>query len=690
MPRALDRPLGVAALLGLGLALEAACVAVTLRYGVWSLVFGQFEYFWVYGAAVLFYLGSCASIWVFRPSGRFASCLVLGLAVVFRLTLLVSPTAPFEDIYRYIWDGHILAEGINPYLLAPSAPELAQLAIPALSQVSSPNVITPYPPLAEGLFAALYILFPGSVLAVKAVVALADLATIGLIAVILRDLGRPIAWTAIYAWSPLTIQEFAGHGHLDALWLPLFLGAVLLADQGKRRVSGLALALATLLKAVPALLVPALLGRWRLAGLITFALVACLGFTPFLGAGPQLMAGATTMLERWEANSSLYHWLQLANQRWDLTLDADHPARRAGAIVVAGAMLTALLWRPRTLREMLAASFWILATAILVSATVYPWYAAWLLPPLAVLLATGEADPLRPAYAAWTLFAALTFVHYLAHVLGYLPEWARIVEYAPAYLGTAWAGLVILRRRRGPTSPARRPTPIAASSPRVGVVIPTLNEAAAIGRVIAEIPREYAGSVVVVDGGSTDGTPDIARAAGARVVGESRRGYGRACLTGLESLPADVNVVVFLDGDLSDYPGQMARLVEPVATGQADLVVGSRLRGRRERGALPPHSVLGNWLAALLMRILYRLPITDLGPFRAVRRDLLDGLEMTEMTYGWPVEMLAKAARAGLCVLEVPVDYRRRLGHSKITGTVRGSLFASYFILSRVFRYLRG
>lgn len=220
----------------------------------------------------------------------------------------------------------------------------------------------------------------------------------------------------------------------------------------------------------------------------------------------------------------------------------------------------------------------------------------------------------------------------------------------------------------------------------VGVVIPTLNEEEAIAQVLASIPRGLVHDVVVVDGGSSDRTVELAQAAGARVIHETRRGYGQACATGASALRR-TDIVVFLDGDLSDYPEEMARLTEPISAGRADLVVGSRLRGQREPGALPLHSLLGNWLAALLMRLLYRLRITDLGPFRAIRRESLERLDMTEMTYGWSVEMLAKAARRDLRVSEVPVSYRRRRGRSKITGTLRGSLLASYYILSRICRY---
>jgi glycosyltransferase involved in cell wall biosynthesis len=221
---------------------------------------------------------------------------------------------------------------------------------------------------------------------------------------------------------------------------------------------------------------------------------------------------------------------------------------------------------------------------------------------------------------------------------------------------------------------------------RVSVVIPTRNEARSIGHVLNDIPRPPVTDVVVVDAQSTDGTRAIAEAAGARVVNESRRGYGRACLTGIEHVsPSDV--IVFLDGDYSDRPQELRELIEPIVAGRADITIGSRLAGRRAPGALPWHSVAGNWTAAFLIRVLYGARITDLGPFRAARGDVIAGLELRETTYGWAVELIVRGALAGKRIEEVPVSYYPRIGQSKITGTLRGSLGAAWFIFGRIFQY---
>ena len=223
----------------------------------------------------------------------------------------------------------------------------------------------------------------------------------------------------------------------------------------------------------------------------------------------------------------------------------------------------------------------------------------------------------------------------------------------------------------------------------MSVIIPTHNEAQAIERVLADLPSELTTEVIVVDSNSTDRTPEIAARMGARVIQEPRRGYGRACLTGL-AMSNSPDVVVFLDGDYSDRPSELPILLAPIAEGRADITLGSRLHGRHSGGALPWHQVFGNRLAARLIRLLYRIRISDLGPFRAARADVLRALALEEMTYGWAVEMILKSALAGFRVVEVPVSYYPRIGKSKISGTVKGTAGAAWFILSLIVRYYLG
>lgn len=219
------------------------------------------------------------------------------------------------------------------------------------------------------------------------------------------------------------------------------------------------------------------------------------------------------------------------------------------------------------------------------------------------------------------------------------------------------------------------------------MIIPVLNEEDSIAAVLGDIPPELEAEVVVVDNGCTDQTIPLARSRGARIVVAERRGYGAACYAG--TLAARGDILVYLDGDYSDYPEDMTKLVAPIMAGQADLVLGSRLaRGDLPREAMPFQQRFGNWLTARLLRWLYNIPVTDLGPFRAIGKETLLALDMQEMTFGWPTEMMVKAARAGLRLEEVPVRYRPRLGgKSKISGTLRGTILAGYYILATTFRY---
>jgi glycosyltransferase involved in cell wall biosynthesis len=194
--------------------------------------------------------------------------------------------------------------------------------------------------------------------------------------------------------------------------------------------------------------------------------------------------------------------------------------------------------------------------------------------------------------------------------------------------------------------------------------------------------------IIVVDNGSTDTTARVAKEAGATVLSEPTPGYGRACLKGidyLKQLPPEI--VVFVDGDHSDYPEEIPGLLQPIMDGKADLVIGSRALGKKERGSMTPQQLLGNWLATRLLRLRFGITFTDLGPFRAIRFQRLLELNMQDKTYGWTVEMQLKAAKSGLTCVEVPVRYRRRIGFSKISGTVKGTLMAGYKILHTIFKY---
>lgn len=227
--------------------------------------------------------------------------------------------------------------------------------------------------------------------------------------------------------------------------------------------------------------------------------------------------------------------------------------------------------------------------------------------------------------------------------------------------------------------------------PIIKVIIPAFNEENGVGQVIQEIPKELVHEVIVVNNASTDETERVAAEAGATVLREPVPGYGRACLKGIEYLkksnpPPDI--VVFLDADHSDFPEEMRELIKPIIEQNADLVIGSRALGSKQKGSMTPQQIFGNWLATRLLKLFYKVKFTDLGPFRAVKFTSLLALDMQDKTYGWTVEMQLKAARKKMVCVEVPVGYRLRIGFSKISGTLKGTILAGYKIITTIFRYL--
>lgn len=225
----------------------------------------------------------------------------------------------------------------------------------------------------------------------------------------------------------------------------------------------------------------------------------------------------------------------------------------------------------------------------------------------------------------------------------------------------------------------------------IKVIIPAFNEQNAVGQVIDEIPMDIIDEVIVVDNGSTDNTQEIAREKGATALYQPKRGYGWACLKGIDYIANQLekpDIVVFLDGDRSDYPAEMRKLIAPIIENNVDFVVGSRALGQKEAGSMTPQQIFGNWLATSLIQLFHNTTYTDLGPFRAIRYKSLMRIGMTDKTYGWTVEMQIKAAQHKLRIEEVPVNYRRRIGVSKVSGTVKGTIMAGYKIIWTIFKYL--
>ena len=228
-------------------------------------------------------------------------------------------------------------------------------------------------------------------------------------------------------------------------------------------------------------------------------------------------------------------------------------------------------------------------------------------------------------------------------------------------------------------------------SSNIVVVIPAYNEENSIAKVIADIPAGLVSEVIVVNNNSNDNTDVNATNAGATVLHEARPGYGYACLKGISYLKQSdrtVDIVVFIDADYSDHPEEMVSIINPIVKDGMDMVIGSRALGKRESGSMTPQQVFGNWLATRLLKLIYDIQYTDLGPFRAIRYEKLLQLDMQDTTYGWTVEMQLKAARLKMKIREVPVSYRKRIGFSKISGTVKGTILAGYKIITTIFKYI--
>lgn len=227
--------------------------------------------------------------------------------------------------------------------------------------------------------------------------------------------------------------------------------------------------------------------------------------------------------------------------------------------------------------------------------------------------------------------------------------------------------------------------------PTIDVIIPAFNEEKSIDKVIRDIPDDLVRNVIVCNNNSTDNTKDVARNAGALIVDALKKGYGYACLQGIEFIKSrniQPDIVVFLDGDYSDYPEEMTELIKPILNSDSDLVIGSRALGNLEKGSMTPQQIFGNWLATTLIKMIYKYEFTDLGPFRAIRYDKLIELDMKDEDFGWTVEMQIKAAKYKFKCHEIPVGYRKRIGKSKISGTVRGTILAGHKILWTIFKLI--
>ncbi|MFN2468690.1 MAG: glycosyltransferase family 2 protein, partial [Gaiellaceae bacterium] len=486
----------------------------------------------------------------------------------------------------------------------------------------------------------------------------AEAVAVALLLLVLSRSGAPLERVALYAWHPLAVSEIAGNGHVDALAV-LAVAALLAAWQARRfALAGAAVAFGALVKLGPGLLLPALARRGGKRFVAAGLLVAAVAYVPYLSVGTAVLGSLGRYLERQHFGGSLF---------WLLSKPLGDAA--AGLVLglgLAGVVLVVALREHSSVEQVARSGLLVLGGLLLVAGYVQPWHALSLVPLLALTAAPG-----------WVWLTGTLPLLYLFGLDRELPLWVRPVVYGPI---AAWA----LWRMLAPRGRAQVALPSLPDRPRVAAVIPALNEIEALPNVLRELPDGVVDEVVVVDGGSRDGTPEAARSAGARVAVESRRGYGRACAAGAAA--ADADVLVFLDGDGSDDPAALPAVLEPVLEGRAALSLGARVE--LEPGAQPAHQRLGNLVVALLMRAVYGLRVKDVPPLRAIRRDALEALALREMTYGWPTEMMVMAARAGLPIAEVEVRSRaRRGGTSKISGRVGPSARAGVLMLTVMVRH---
>jgi hypothetical protein len=605
------------------------------------------------------------------------------VAVAARVAVLPARPDLSTDAYRYVWEGRVVLHGANPFAVAPADSSLAALRDDDFDLINQRSLATIYPPLAQGLFALGAWIAP-NVIALKSIFTLFDLGIVLLLLALLRARGRPATHALVYAWSPLVILETGHSGHLDAAGVFFLVLGVALFTRGKRAWGAVALGASFLVKYLAIALAPYFLKRGYRRVLPIMLATVVVGYLPFLDAGDGLTGSLRTYGFDWSFNGPPFMALS--------TLFGDAARARVVLIVLGG--LFAVVAALRT-RDVARYAFLVIGAAIVLSPTVYPWYLVWIVPFLCVF-------PNRAwiLFTGWVALSYWVWVEYDATGVWVLPSGVLALEYLPFYGLLVWdatrergaAGPVTdypaAWRGGGPIGDTRGGTPRGEGQVlRVSVVIPARNEESSIGLVLDEIPRELIDEVIVVDNGSSDRTAEVARAHGATVVHEPGPGYGAACLAGIARVASTNNVVVILDADHSDYPEDLPGLLAPIASGEADMVIGSRTLGGAEPGALPWNQRWGNRLAGGLMGALYGVHPTDMGPFRAIRRDALESLGMHDRTFGWNVEMHAKAVITGLAIREVPVRYRKRVGKSKISGTVRGTIRAGTKIIGTILVY---
>lgn len=608
--------------------------------------------------------GTFALLWKRPPLTAGA---VFAVAVMLHLFALFGFAAFEDDYFRFIWDGYKTITSGTAYGIAP-AEYFPDTSIGAplqavLDSVNNAELPTIYGPVLQVIFAAAYALGGTDPLALRIFFALINLV---LVALLIKSTGPRNA--VLYAWSPLVVTEIIIHIHPDAIMAAFLLAGLMTAKRYPLATALLfGMAAGTKIVALAAWPLLARLG-WRPIA-IAIGTVGVL-YLPFALQGQGIGFDSTeTFATQWYFNAIGFAGFS--------SLFSPTVARILAAIV--GIMIILIIHaRTRSINAMSVAA--IFGVILLVAPAVNSWYILWVLP----FAVSGRA--IWPFAAATAIplsyLTGLNLNDYSLEAFGVHPlAWSAELFIIAAALIYDWRQYC---KRKQAAQPAKMAsTPIL--EPQIAVVIPALNEAKSIAAVLTGIQAAgWSGAppkIIVVDNGSTDGTAQLAQAHGATTITEEQRGYGAACLAGIAAVPPETNIILFMDADGSDVPQEAIALVEPLIAGDCDLVIGSRALGNIEVGAMTVPQRFGNWLATRLVKWIWDKKMTDLGPFRAVRRDALIALDMKDRDFGWTIEMQVKAVQQKMRIEERPADYRKRIGISKISGTINGVVRAGTKIL---------
>lgn len=640
----------------------AAAVSITTVAVIISLT-QYFDISVIYYVAALS-LGGAATFIALRKADHINAQIFWMVTIILHVAAIFGDALYEDDYFRFIWDGWQTLQG-TPYGKPPaqfySESNIPEYLWPTLDNVNNPEVPTIYGPILQFIFAFNYSIFGTNPMGLRIIFAI-----INMILIVILARKNPLHKVALYAWSPLVVTEIIIHIHPDAIMAAL-LAAGLYFMRKHPILAGALWGGAAATKIIALAAWPLMLRYSKktvTAAIISLALL----YGYFAILGPSLGFDSTSTF----ANEWLFNPMGILPFLYLLP----HDIARISAALIGITLIMLIHARTRDKEHPPLAN--IFAIILLFAPAVNSWYMIWILP-FAInsrqIWPFVAASVIPLSYITGLTLNTETLQEFEVHSIAWVIEIIAII------------GALIydfIHADQIDSENISTTTPI--HSPKIGVIIPALNEAQSIGPVvesIAQLSSAYVEDlcIFVVDNGSSDETAQIAAAAGANIITETQRGYGAACLAGIAAMPDDVNIILFMDADGSDVPQEAIGLVEPIIAGDADMVIGSRSMGRIEAGAMTPPQRFGNWLATRLVRIIWQKKITDLGPFRAIRRDALDRLAMADRDFGWTIEMQVKAIQQNMRVLERPADYRKRIGISKISGTVKGVFGAGTKIL---------